>query len=75
MFGNKKELQKIFSACDTTLKKYRKFHWTENIHWFRINSRKIIYNLDLIQDWLENKNNPCQHNKNIIKYLAKNNKK
>ena len=39
------------------LKKYRlQGDCIEGIHWVRINSRCVRYNLELIQDWLPNRN-------------------
>jgi hypothetical protein len=53
----------------TTLKKYRSMgYWIEGIHWVKINSRCVRYNLDLIQDWLQNQSDPAAHQKAIAHY-------
>ncbi|NMF85818.1 hypothetical protein, partial [Nodosilinea sp. P-1105] len=42
--------------------------WIEGIHWVRINSRCVRYNLELIQDWLHNRENPAAHLQAIETY-------
>ncbi|NMF86278.1 hypothetical protein, partial [Nodosilinea sp. P-1105] len=42
--------------------------WIEGIHWVRINSRCVRYNLELIQDWLHNRDNPKAHMRAIEVY-------
>jgi hypothetical protein len=42
----------------------------ENMYWFRIpNSCRILWNLELVRDWLANGNSPA-HAKAVEKYLA-----
>jgi tRNA(His) 5'-end guanylyltransferase len=54
---------------DITLKKYRRSgEWSEGIHWVRINSRCVRYNLDLIQDWMHNRHDPQTHQRAIAAY-------
>ncbi|MEO0759516.1 MAG: hypothetical protein AAFY78_21885 [Cyanobacteria bacterium J06648_16] len=50
-------------------KKYRlNGEWIEGLHWVRLNSRCIRYNLELIQDWLHNRENPTAHMRAIAIY-------
>ncbi|MGD1908306.1 MAG: hypothetical protein ACFB0C_20275 [Leptolyngbyaceae cyanobacterium] len=41
----------------------------EDIHWSRVGSQKILYNIDLIKDFLHNQRNPEAHNRAIDLYL------
>jgi CHAD domain-containing protein len=70
-FVSKKQAIKYLEISETTLKRYRqKGVWTEGIHWVRLNSRCIRYNLELIQDWFHNRCNPKAHQKAIEAYQA-----
>jgi tRNA(His) 5'-end guanylyltransferase len=42
----------------------------EGIHWVRMNSRCIRYNLELIKDWLHNRHDPAAHQRAIEIYQA-----
>ena len=42
---------------------------TEDIHWLRVGSRKIIYNFELMRDFLHNQDNWELHEKAITHYL------
>jgi hypothetical protein len=62
LFVSKRKASECLNLSDSTLKKYRlKGDCIEGIHWVRINSRCIRYNLVLIQDWLHNRGNPAAH--------------
>jgi tRNA(His) 5'-end guanylyltransferase len=62
LFVNKRTASECLNLSGSTLKKYRlKGDWVEGIHWVRINSRCVRYNLELIQDWLHNRDNPNAH--------------
>ncbi len=69
LFVNKRTASERLNLSDSTLKKYR-LHgdWIEGIHWVRINSRCVRYNLALIEDWLHNRGNPNAHQKAIQTY-------
>lgn len=59
VFVNKQQVSQSLALSGETLKQYRlDGDWIEGIHWVRINSRCVRYNLDLIQDWLHNRHNP-----------------
>ena len=70
-FVSKHQASECLSLSSSTLKKYRlQGDWIEGIHWVRINSRCIRYNLELIQDWLHNRTNPSAHLRAIETYQA-----
>lgn len=70
-FSNKKVLAKIIGCSVHTLKAFRlRGDWIEGVHYTRINSRSILYNLPLCIDWIANRNNPLAHQQAIEKYLA-----
>lgn len=70
-FCNKHRLSELTGLSSETFKKYRlSGKWTEGIHWQRINSRCVLYNLPLILDWLANQNSPSAHQQAIQNYLA-----
>ncbi|RUT04072.1 hypothetical protein DSM106972_049860 [Dulcicalothrix desertica PCC 7102] len=68
---DKKQAREKLNLSFTTLKKYRRNGtWVEGIHWVEINCRCIRYNLELIQDWLHNRNDPKAHLRAIEKFRA-----
>ena len=70
-FIDKRQALKSFNLSNTTLKKYRlEGIWIEGIHWVRINQRCVRYNLELIQDWLHNCQDPIAHQRTIQLYQA-----
>lgn len=70
-FASKQEAAQYLQLSGTTLKRYRlQGLLIEGIHWVRINSRCIRYNLDLIQDWLQNRHDPIAHQRAIEVYQA-----
>ncbi|MEM8501855.1 MAG: hypothetical protein AAF716_01725 [Cyanobacteria bacterium P01_D01_bin.1] len=61
-FASKRQASKCLNLSSSTLKKYRlNGEWIEGLHWVRINSRCVRYNLDLIRDWLHNRSDPAAH--------------
>ena len=70
-FANKRLACARLSLSGTTLKRYRTDGvWIEGIHWVRINSTCIRYNLEMVQDWLQNRHDPAAHLRNIEAYHA-----
>ncbi|MEO0373029.1 MAG: hypothetical protein AAF329_00090 [Cyanobacteria bacterium P01_A01_bin.17] len=70
-FVDKHVMAEAIGLSHHTLKRYRlEGLWAEDIHWIRINSRCIRYNLELIQDWVSNRNDPKLHLKAIELYLG-----
>jgi hypothetical protein len=70
-FVSKRYLARSLMLNGDTLKKYRQQgDWLEGIHWVQINSRCIRYNLELIQDWLYNRNDPASHRRAIERYQS-----
>ena len=69
LFVNKRQASECLSLSGSTLKKYRlSGEWVEGIHWVRINSRCVRYNLELLKDWLHNRGNPKAHMRAIETY-------
>lgn len=51
LFISKKKATEALDLSGETLKRYRlQGEWIEGVHWVRINSRCVRYNLELIQD-------------------------
>ena len=62
LFVNKRQVSECLNLSSSTLKKYRlNGEWIEGLHWVRINSRCVRYNLELIKDWLHNRSDPAAH--------------
>lgn len=69
LFVSKRQASECFNLSSSTLKKYRlEGDWIEGIHWVRINSRCVRYNLELIRDWLHNRHDPIAHQRAIAAY-------
>jgi CHAD domain-containing protein len=69
LFVNKRQASECLSLSSSTLKKYRlNGEWIEGVHWVRINSRCVRYNLELLKDWLQNRGNPKAHMRAIEAY-------
>lgn len=69
LFVSKRQATECLNLSGSTLKKYRlNGEWIEGIHWVRLNSRCVRYNLELIQDWLHNRENPTVHMRAILAY-------
>lgn len=72
-FVGKREISRATGLSGDTLKHYR-LHLgllIENIHWIRINSKVIRYNLPLMLDWMQNRNDPVAHQRAIEQYFSK----
>ncbi len=71
LFVNKQKATEALGLSSETLKHYRLGgEWIEGIHWVRINSRCVRYNLELIQDWFHNRHDPAAHLRAIEFYQA-----
>ncbi|MEM6252889.1 MAG: hypothetical protein AAF821_08200 [Cyanobacteria bacterium P01_D01_bin.156] len=69
LFVSKRQATECLNLSGSTLKKYRlNGEWIEGLHWVRINSRCIRYNLELIEDWLHNRGNSAAHMRAIATY-------
>lgn len=70
-FVSQYEVARHLNVSATTLKRYRRDgKLIEGIHWMRLSQRCIRYNLDLIRDWLQNRNNWPVHRRAIEVYQA-----
>ena len=69
LFVSKRQASECLNFSSSTLKKYRlNGEWIEGLHWVRINSRCVRYNLELIQDWFHNRSDPSAHLRAIELY-------
>jgi hypothetical protein len=70
-FVKKKEISELTGLSSDTLKRYRiTGKLVENVHWIRVNSKVVLYNVPLIMDWLHNINDPKAHLRAIEAYQA-----
>lgn len=70
MFCAKKEIIEQTGFSASSLKRFRlSGSWVEGIHWVRVGTRKILYNRDLVLDWIANQSNPQAHQRAIETYL------
>lgn len=70
-FVSKQEATQSLRLSGTTLRRYRvQGLLIEGVHWVRVNSRCIRYNLELINDWLHNRHDPAAHQRAIEIYQA-----
>lgn len=70
-FVGKQEISQELGLSSETLKRYRlQGKWIEGVHWIRVNCRCVLYNQELIQDWLHNRNNPNAHQRAIEIYQS-----
>jgi hypothetical protein len=68
-FVKKREISRLTGLSGDTLKKYRLSGLLcENIHWIRVNSKVVLYNVPLILDWLCNVSDPQAHQRAIEAY-------
>ncbi|MEM9804138.1 MAG: hypothetical protein AAF959_02575 [Cyanobacteria bacterium P01_D01_bin.56] len=69
LFVSKRQATECLNMSSSTLKRYRRSgEWIEGLHWVRINSRCIRYNLELLKDWLHNREDPVAHGRAIAIY-------
>ena len=70
-FVSKHTISQRFKLSPETLKKYRlNGRLIEKIHWIKLNSRVVLYNLQLVQDWFQNQGDPQAHQRAIENYQA-----
>jgi hypothetical protein len=70
-FVGKREASQRLRLSNSTMKRYRTDgRWIQGIHWVRLNSRCIRYNLELLQDWLHNRHDPRAHQRAIEAYQS-----
>jgi hypothetical protein len=70
-FVKKREIAQLTGLSGDTLKKYRLSGLlSEDIHWIRVNTKLVLYNVPLILDWLQNINDPLAHQRAIESYLS-----
>jgi hypothetical protein len=65
-----KQLTKELQISSRTMFRLRASEqWTSGIHFFKLSPAKILYHLELIQDWLANIDNPHLHENAIESFL------
>ena len=69
-YGNHRDVAKLFCVSVHTIKRYRQEMMQEGIHYICLNRRKILYNLELIQDLIQNANDPVAHQRAIERYFS-----
>jgi hypothetical protein len=70
MFVTAKEIKEFTALSDGTLRLLRQKEWVEGAHFCVIGYSSIIYNRDLIADWIANRHQPELHQNAIDIYLA-----
>jgi hypothetical protein len=70
-FVKKREICKLTGLSGDTLKKYRlQGLLIKDIHWIRVNSKVVLYNVPLVMDWLHNISDPTAHLRAIEVYQS-----
>ena len=69
-FVDKHELAARIGYSHHSFKRFRKNKiWLKGIHYIKLNSRTIRYNLDLCLNWLANQHEPKVHDAYIKEHL------
>lgn len=77
VFINKQEALEVTGVKATTLKLWRLGDKTtpprlvEDVHWIRLNGRWVLYNRELLIDFVVNFNHPERHQRVVEAFLAK----
>jgi tRNA(His) 5'-end guanylyltransferase len=70
VFVTKHQAAACLFVSTSTLKRYRlNGELIEGVHWVRLNSRCIRYNLEILKDWFKNRDNLQVHLQTIDEYL------
>jgi len=70
---NQDGLTKLFGLTSDQIRSLRldpTSGWREGIHFTRPSQRAVLYNTELIHDWLANVNDPVAHSRAIDAYLS-----
>ena len=71
-FLNSKKTSEMLGISRTTLKRWRlSGQLIEGVHYHLNGARSILFNVELLTDWIENRNSPEAHNKVIEAYLKR----
>lgn len=69
-YGSKKQAIAETGLSASSLKRLRlSGDLQEGIHWQRFGSRKVLYVVPLIKDWIANRHTPQMHQQAIAAYL------
>lgn len=67
---NKHRAAEVLGLSQWTLRDWRlDGRLIENVHWVRISQTSILYNIDLLKDYIANISNPGQHQLAIEAFL------
>jgi hypothetical protein len=66
----KAEVRELLQVSERTLARYRSDHLMIGIHYTKLSEQKILYNRELILDWLANKHDWITHLRAIELYQA-----
>lgn len=70
MFVKPDRIKKETGLSSSTLKRYRTIGvFKQGVHWQQINSRLVLYNLELVQDWLANRDNMEKHQEAVNRFF------
>lgn len=72
-FIEKREAANLLKCHPGSLPRYRKdekIGWIEGVHYTRPNGQKVLYNKELLHDWLVNRHDPAAHLVAIENYQA-----
>jgi hypothetical protein len=68
-YMNKHEACALLQVTERTLTRYRSNHWYLGIHFVKL-PQKILYNRELIEDWMVNREDYSTHLRAIEAYQA-----
>jgi hypothetical protein len=68
-FISKQEVFNLLHVRERTLARYRELYWHLGIHYVQP-VQKILYNRELIEDWMVNRHDLPAHQRAIDAYLA-----
>jgi hypothetical protein len=70
-FGDKYAAAELLGCHPDSLARSRRnanYGWIEGVHFVRLNSSSVRYNLTLLQDWLMNRHNQLAHQRAVEAY-------
>ncbi len=72
-FIDKHAAAQLLKCHPASIARYRqdpKIGWIEGVHFARPNGQKVLYNRELLQDWLANRHDPIAHLTAVENYQA-----
>ena len=69
-FLKKAQLAPIVGLSAHTFRRYRERKiWIEGVHYVKVSQNAVLYNQAMVLDWVANRGNPAQHQRNVEEYL------